>query len=192
MNQNSHYRTTLPHQIHHVQCAPVQSFPARFAAPNPLDALNPMIPPPVAPVDTQYHAHLQPFLTNRPNDLLKVVEQQKQTTDRNFSLQSDRSGQENYKPTTSTPSSETFVPHCNQGAKNCLQCYNKAQSPQNQQPQTTSRNGKLMVDAATMTDLEEIDQSAWQNVSVPPNTKVAEYLTSLRQFLKVILFNVYF
>jgi hypothetical protein len=45
------------------------------------------------------------------------------------------------------------------------------------------RAGKMMVDVATMTDPEE-DQS-WQNVPVPPNTKVAEYLSSLRQFLKV-------
>lgn len=187
MNQNPHYRTTLPHQIHHVQCPPVQSFPGRFPAPNPLDALNPMIPPPVAPTDTQYHAHLQPFLNNRTNEqLLKAVEQQK-NSDRNFAIQNnERTSQENYKPTTSTPSTDTqFSAHCNQGAKNCIQCYNKTQTPQSQQPQTTTRNGKVMVDVATMTDPEEVDQMAWQNVSMPPNTKVAEYLTSLRQFLKL-------
>ena len=185
MNQNPHYRTTLSHQIHHVQCSPIQSFPGRFSTPVSLDGLNSMIPPPVTPSDSQYHSHLQPFLNSRSNEqLIKTIEQHK--NDRNFNLQSnnDRTSQDNYKPTTSSPNTDnSFSGHCNQGAKNCIQCYNKSQP----QTQTTARSsGKVMVDVATMTDLDEIDQMTWQNVTMPPNTKVAEYLTSLRQFLKVI------
>ncbi|KAF6199483.1 hypothetical protein GE061_007509 [Apolygus lucorum] len=51
--------------------------------------------------------------------------------------------------------------------------------------QQQSRNGKLMVDAATMTDpVDESLTTSWPGVTTP-NTKVAEYLTSLRQFLKL-------
>lgn len=185
MNQNPHYRTTLPHQIHHAQCSPIQSFPARFPVPGPLEGLNPMIPTPVTSSESQYHSHIQPFLNNRPNEqLLKTVEQQK-NSDRNFNMQTtnDRTNQDSYKPTNTE---NQFNAHCNQGAKNCIQCFNKTQSKP--QAQATARsNGKIMVDVATMTDLDETDQLSWQNVSMPPNTKVAEYLTSLRQFLKVII-----
>lgn len=182
MNQNPHYRTTLPHQIHHAQCSPIQSFPARFPVPGPLDGLNPMIPTTVTSSESQYHSHIQPFLNNRPNEqLLKTVEQK--NSDRNFNLQTtnDRTNQDSYKPTNTE---NQFNAHCNQGAKNCIQCFNKTQSKP--QAQATARsNGKIMVDVATMTDLDETDQMSWQNVSMPPNTKVAEYLTSLRQFLKL-------
>lgn len=90
----------------------------------------------------------------------------------------------NYKP-TQTPSVEThqFMQHCDQGAKNCVQCYNLLKG------ETPGTIIKVMVDAATMTDQEELDQTGnWSLVSnsLPPsNTKVTEYLSNLRQFLKV-------
>lgn len=57
-------------------------------------------------------------------------------------------------------------------------------------PVTTNSRTKIMVDVSTMTDPEEDEQNPtnWQNVNVPSNTKVAEYLSSLRQFLKVRMY----
>lgn len=88
-----------------------------------------------------------------------------------------------YKPQNSSLDNHQYVQHCDQGAKNCVQCYNLIKG------ESSGPVIKVMVDAATMTEQDEMDQAGnWSvvsNSSPPSNTKVTEYLSSLRQFLKV-------
>lgn len=210
MNHIAQYRSGLPHQLHHNHCPPIQNFSARFPPPNlPLpDNVNVnsvMIPQLVNETAMQYHSTpLQPFLQPPPDNRhsidngIKMNEIQRKhlvNDNRHFqSIPNTNERQEhqsrppencndvNYKPPTSSPpvvDSRRFIQHCNQGAKNCLQCYNAIKGP-------TTTVLKVMVDAATMTDQEEMEQLVnWPSLTVQPTNKVAEYLTSLRQFLKV-------
>ncbi|KAK9508805.1 hypothetical protein O3M35_006272 [Rhynocoris fuscipes] len=184
MNHTTQFRTTLPHQLHQTQCQPLQTFTttARFPA-TTLDSLNAVMIPTITPDETgQYHGQMATFITEaRPEEQQHIKEEPAQLGNTNGEC--DRNDTNNC-PTTSAQTAGDFGQNvCNHGIKsNCIQCFDK---PEIETTQTNVRN-KIMVDAATMTDNEEMDlTSNWQNVSVPANTKVAEYLTSLRQFLKL-------
>ncbi|XP_046660766.1 zinc finger protein 460-like isoform X3 [Homalodisca vitripennis] len=215
MNHIAQYRNGLHHQIHHNPCPPIHNFTGRFPTPNLGPLPDNVMMPQIVTEGIQYHnAPLQPFLTATDNrqqqddNSVKIPNHRKQVmTPRNFqpvpapiiSTPSCSSRQEpqakapdtgptctenNYKPPQSaTVDNHQFVQHCDQGAKNCVQCYNLAKG----EPSGTII--KVMVDAATMTDQDEMDQTGgWSivsNSSPPANTKVTEYLSSLRQFLKV-------
>lgn len=206
MNHIAQYRNGLQHQIHHNHCPPLQNFTARFHNPNIPDNVNSvMIPQIVNEGGLQYHsAPLPPFLQppseNRhtaDNNVLALSEiqrkQQQQVNDnRNFQTiptadrqdPPQRPPENSHQPQTTSPpvDNRRYVQHCNQGAKNCVQCYNNSASQKTQ----TGSIVKVMVDASTMTDQDEMDQLAnWPGITVQPGSKVAEYLTSLRQFLKV-------
>ncbi|XP_054282995.1 zinc finger protein 37-like isoform X3 [Macrosteles quadrilineatus] len=180
---------------------------------------NVMIPQIVAEGTIQYHnGPLQPFLSTPDNraqqqqqqqndDSSKVSSHRKQTMSiRSFqtvqtpiiatptcstqqepppkAAETGSCNDNNYKPPqTSNVDNHQFVQHCDQGPKSCVQCYNLLKG------ETSGPVIKVMVDAATMTDQDEMDQTGnWSvvsNSSPPPNTKVTEYLSSLRQFLKV-------
>ncbi|XP_014255161.1 zinc finger protein 184-like [Cimex lectularius] len=192
MNQShpGEYRATLhQHQLHRNQCTSLQTF-ARFPSTG-LNVLNAVVIPGLSVNQedgNQYQNHIHSFLNSN-----RTSEQQHQNL-----KDHQKNGRGYEDPTTSAD----HFRHCNQGPKNCQQCYTKAQQqqPQLQQaqqttgaalplplPQSNPRPVKIMVDASTMTDSEESLQSAtWQNPAANnPNTKVAEYLTSLRQFLKL-------
>uniref|UniRef100_A0A1B6EFW5 C2H2-type domain-containing protein n=2 Tax=Clastoptera arizonana TaxID=38151 RepID=A0A1B6EFW5_9HEMI len=214
MNHIAQYRTGIPHQLHHNPCTPIQNFSARFPPsnlplPENVNVNTVMIPQLVNETAMQYHSTpLQTFLQPPPDNRLQVdtsikvneIQRKHLISDRSFqTIPNSNERQEhatrppenchdvNYKNppnnsvapinSPSTVDNRRFIQHCNQGAKNCLQCYNAMKGS------TTVL--KIMVDAATMTDQEEMDQVNWPSLTVQPTTKVAEYLTSLRQFLKL-------
>lgn len=194
MNHITQYRSALPHQIHPNHCPPLQNFPARFPNPSIPDNVNALMLSQMANESAlQYHnSNIQHFVVeNRHliNDN-SVKDLQRKPDNRNFQpvpMSVERPPQEvrtaesncndstfKQTPTTSSPPEPQRYVHCNRGAKNCVQCFKGQQS------------GKIMVDASTMTDNDEMDQAAgWANAGTQSGNKVAEYLTSLRQFLKV-------
>uniref|UniRef100_A0A1B6MQZ1 C2H2-type domain-containing protein n=1 Tax=Graphocephala atropunctata TaxID=36148 RepID=A0A1B6MQZ1_9HEMI len=214
MNHIAQYRNGLHHQIHHNPCPPIHNFTGRFPTPNLGPLPDNVMMPQLVTEGLQYHnAPLQPFLSatdsrqQQDDNSVKVPNHRKQAMiSRNFqpvpapiiSTPSCSTRQEpqaklpdngpgcndsNYKPQNSSVDNHQFVQHCEQGAKNCVQCYNLAKG------ESSGKVIKVMVDAATMTDQDEMDQTGgWSivsNSSPPANTKVTEYLSSLRQFLKV-------
>lgn len=191
MNHTTQYRTSLPHQIHQTQCPPLQTFTARFPV-SALDSINAVMIPAITPEESgQYHGHMAHFMTEtRQAEQQQHIKDQSQQPPQQGNGSSDCERNESNCPTTSSQTASDFgQPMCSHGVKNCLQCFSKTQG---QASQTNTRN-KIMVDVATMTDSDEMELTPnWQNVSVPANTKVAEYLTSLRQFLKVIIILIIF
>lgn len=216
MNHIAQYRNVIHHQIHHNPCPPLPNFTSRFSTPNlgPLPD-NVMIQQIISDGTVPYHnGSMQQFITgteNRQppqngNDKVST-NHRKQNMVRSFQpgqsiisnpTPSCSTGQESapkgpdslictndisYKtPQNTTVENHQFMQHCDQGAKNCVQSYNLMKTE-------TPAVIKVMVDATTMTDQEELDQTGnWSsppNSSPPSNTKVTEYLTNLRQFLKV-------
>lgn len=205
MNHITQYRSALPHQIHPNHCPPLQNFPARFPNPTIPDNVNALMISQMANDGTlQYHnTNLQHFVVeNRHLNDTSIKDVQRKQENRNFqpvpmnverppevrSSENCQTNEQTFKPTPTTsnppqPQQPRYV-HCDRGAKNCVQCFKGQQS------------GKIMVDASTMTDNDEMDQAAgWANAGSQSGNKVAEYLTSLRQFLKVNsigIKNIYF
>lgn len=210
MNHIAQYRNGLHHQIHHNPCPPIHNFTGRFPSPGlgPLPD-NVMIPQIVTEGTLQYHnAPLQPFLTATDNRQEQQSDNGSKDPKQNMSIRNfhpipiistppcssrqdqQSKGPENngcnessFKPLDSAVENHHYAQHCEQGAKNCVQCYNLMKG------ESSGHIIKVMVDAATMTDQDEMEQTgSWSvisNSSQPSNTKVTEYLSSLRQFLKV-------
>ncbi|RZF33068.1 hypothetical protein LSTR_LSTR014366 [Laodelphax striatellus] len=180
MNHISHYRGALPHQIHPNHCPPLQNFPARFPSPTIPDNVNALMISQMANDGTlQYHnTNVQHFIVENRHmgqntEPIKEPAQPTRKPERISTGFQTIETDANFKPSISSNTSQRLTHHCNRGAKNCAQCF-KGQT-------------KIMVDVSTMTDNDEMDQAAsWASVTTQPgNTKVAEYLTSLRQFLKL-------
>lgn len=109
---------------------------------------------------------LAAFSCNSPvseNDLRKALKTFRVTEERTIRDETQRSG----------GTDKFLLGLCVHGSDNCRLCF-----------KTQTSGVKLKTDVSTMTDPEEQEPS-----SPPADSKVAEYLTSLRQFLKVNLSN---
>lgn len=178
MIHTEHYRTSLPHQLHPNQSHLQPAFPGRFPGTN-LESLNAVMIPAIGPQDHVQYPPMAAFVNSnvRLNEQHGKVANDQRKTDRPYTAE-ERERRDNCQDNFKNPTSE-----------NQQQQSQFNQQTQQNPPQTTPQCFKptsRKIDASTMTDPEEDEQNSnWQNVSVPTNTKVAEYLSSLRQFLKV-------